>query len=129
MAERRRRAAEREQCRETLLVLLSRMQRGALLEGERPLLRAHVEQLLTADADLRRTCAGQQTVIQRLGHQLDAAHQAIEEAEQAAADYLAQLDMYRTVEEQQRPDRAARIRAFLDEQTAHLNTPTPEPQP
>ena len=130
MAERRRRTADRDTRRESLFVLLSRIQRGVpITAAEAALLRAHVEVELTESDELRRTVAGQQTAIQRQGRQLNAAHEAILEAEQNAADYLAQLDMYRTVEEQQRPDRADRIRAFLAEQTAHLTTPTPEPQP
>ncbi|MER8086597.1 hypothetical protein ABTZ57_16040 [Streptomyces sp. NPDC094048] len=157
MAERKRRTAERDTRRESLLVLLSRMQRGALLDAERPLLQAHVEAELSDADELRRTVAGQQTAIQRQAAQLEAAHDAIREAEQYAIDYREQLHMYRAVEEQRqaaaaRPrhtggnaedcpacvgtnspypficpgapgTRAARIRAFLDEQTAHLTTP------
>ncbi|MFD9853434.1 hypothetical protein ACFWXZ_14395 [[Kitasatospora] papulosa] len=150
MAQRRRRAVEREQRRDVLLVLLSRHDRNVITDAERPLLRAHVEAELRDADDLRRTVDGHQRRAERLARQLDAAHDAIEEAEQAtnraehlaadlrartikaeqaAADYLAQLDMYRTVQEQQRPDRAARIRAYLAEQTAHLAPSTPEPQP
>ncbi|MFF5642088.1 hypothetical protein ACFY8Q_07210 [[Kitasatospora] papulosa] len=123
MAQRRRRAAEREQRRDVLLVLLSRHDRNVITDAERPLLRAHVEAELRDADDLRRTVDGHQRRAERLARQLDAAHDAIREAEQLAADYLAQLDMYRTVREQQRPDRAARIRAFLAAQTAHLATP------
>ncbi|MFE6683949.1 hypothetical protein [Streptomyces sp. NPDC057729] len=145
MAERKRRTAEREQRRDTLLVLLSRMQRGALLDAERPLLQAHVEAELSDADELRRTVAGQQNAIQRQAAQLEAAHDAIVEAEQYAIDLREQLHMYRVVEEQRQADareqlhmyrvapvdaeaaRAARIRAFLAEQTAHLNTPEPQP--
>ncbi|MGW3166957.1 hypothetical protein ACWC9Q_29685 [Streptomyces sp. NPDC001142] len=146
MAQRRRRTAEREQRREVLAHLLSRSDRGVLTDAERPLLRAHVEAELRQSDDLRRTVQGQQLVIQRLGWQLDAAHDAIREAEQDAADYREQLHMYRTVEEQRQAARAnrrptveelaaptpaerrtARIRAFLAEQTAHLTTPEPQP--
>ncbi|MFI7563818.1 hypothetical protein ACIBVM_18510 [[Kitasatospora] papulosa] len=121
MAQRRRRAAEREQRRDVLLVLLSRSDRDVITDAERPLLRAHVEAELRDADDLRRTVDGHQRRTERLARQLDAAHDAIREAEQLATDYLAQLDMYRTVAEQQRPDRAARIRAFLAAQTAHLD--------
>ncbi|WP_406014343.1 hypothetical protein OG520_22230 [Streptomyces sp. NBC_00984] len=127
MADRRRRTAEREARRDVLAHLLSRVDRGVITDAERPLLRAHVEAELRDSDDLRRTVGGQQTAIQRQAAQLAAAHDAIREAEQQAADYLGQLDMYRTVEELRRPDRAARIRAFLAEQTAHLITPEPQP--
>ncbi|MFI8817477.1 MULTISPECIES: hypothetical protein [unclassified Streptomyces] len=135
MAERKRRAAERETRRESLLVLLSRMQRGALLDVERPLLRAHVETELSDANELRRTVAGQQTLIQRQAVQLDAAHDAIREAEQDAADVREQLLAYRAVEAQRRAEHRqalsrlltirshSNVRAFLDEQTAHLPTP------
>lgn len=119
--------AAREERRESLLVLLARLNRGPLTEPEQALLRTHIG-AETAEADqLRRTAAGQQATIQRQAAQLEAAHDAIVEAEQAAADYLGQLDMYRTVEEQRRPDRAARIRAALGEQTAHLITLEQQP--
>lgn len=106
MAQRRRRTLEREQRRDVLLVLLSRSDRGVITEAERPLLRAHVEAELRDADGLRRTVNGQQTVIQRQAAQLEAAHQAIREAEQAAADYAEQLHMYRAVEEQRQADRA-----------------------
>ncbi|WP_326698025.1 hypothetical protein OG909_12145 [Streptomyces sp. NBC_01754] len=145
MAERKRRAAARDQARTELEHLLARLDRHTLLDTERPLLRTHVEQLLATDAELRRTIAGQQTLVQRLGRQLDAAHDAIREAEQQAADTAEQLRAYRAVEEQRQADRVTRrpslaewwtataaerrathIRAFLDEQTAHLTPSTPE---
>ncbi|WP_424862120.1 hypothetical protein [Streptomyces sp. MMS24-I29] len=115
MAYRKRRAAEREQRREVLAHLLSRVDRGVLTDAERPLLRAHVEAELRESDDLRRTINGQQRRIERLAHQLDAAHDAIREAEQDAADAREQLHMYRTAEAQ-RQDRAT-----------HLNTPEPQP--
>ncbi|OKJ42293.1 hypothetical protein [Streptomyces sp. CB01580] len=126
MAYRRRRAAEREQRREVLAHLLSRSDRGVLTDTERPLLRAHVEAELRESDDLRRTINGQQRRIERFIAQLAAAHDAIREAEQDAADAREQLRAYRTAEAQ-RQDRATRIRAFLAEQTTHLNTPEPQP--
>ncbi|QKN87576.1 hypothetical protein SEA_HFRANCETTE_50 [Streptomyces phage HFrancette] len=118
MAARRRRAAERQARREVLAHLLSRVDRGVITDAERPLLRAHVEAELRESDDLRRTVQGQQTVIQRQAAQLDAAHDAIREAEQDAADAHEQLHTHRVVEAQ-RQDRAARI--------AHLTTPEPQP--
>jgi phage shock protein A len=131
MVERKRRAADRQTRRESLLVLLSRVQRGVpITPAEASLLRAHVEVEIGESNELRRTVQGQQNEIQRQGRQLDAAHTAIEEAEQAAADYREQVAAYRAVEAaRQAPDRIDRMRAFLDEQTAHLTTTTPEPQP
>ncbi|MFE4328712.1 hypothetical protein ACFRQM_04435 [Streptomyces sp. NPDC056831] len=128
MAERKRRTAEREQRRDTLLVLLSRMQRGALLDAERPLLQAHVEAELSDADELRSTVAGQQTLIQRQAAQLDAAHAAIEEterehgraeircatAEQRAADLAEQLRMYRAAYGPDGLARAGRIRDAYD---------------
>ncbi|MFB6992848.1 hypothetical protein, partial [Streptomyces sp. NPDC056304] len=64
---------------------LSRSDRGVITDTERPLLRALVEAELRESDDLRRTVAGQQTVIQRQAAQLAAAHDAIREAEQDAA--------------------------------------------
>ncbi|MGW1405042.1 hypothetical protein [Streptomyces sp. NPDC002403] len=163
MAERKLRGADRQARRDSMLVLLSRIQRGVpTTAAEASLLRAHIEVELTEADELRRTVAGQQTAIQRQGRQLDAAHDAIREAEQRAADLAEQLYVYRAVEEQRQADRAApkhtggnaedcpachgtnppypficpgqpgtragRIRAFLNEQTAHLTRSTPEPQ-
>lgn len=99
MAERKRRAAERDTRREALFVLLSRMQRGVLLDAERPLLQGHVEAELHDAEQLRRDVDGQQSRAQRLTRQLDAAHDAIREAEQHAADLAEQLHAYRAVEE------------------------------
>ncbi|URC17971.1 hypothetical protein QEN62_gp49 [Streptomyces phage AxeJC] len=118
MAARRRRAAERQARREVLAHLLSRVDRGVITDAERPLLRAHVEWELRESDDLRRTVQGQQTVIQRQAAQLDAAHDAIREAEQDAADAREQLHTHQAVEAQ-RQDRAARI--------AHLTTLEPQP--
>ncbi|NEA19834.1 hypothetical protein [Streptomyces halstedii] len=143
MAQRRLRTALREDRRGVLAHLLSRSDRGVITHAERPLLRAHVEAELRDADDLRRTVNGQQKVIQRLGRQLDAAHDAIREAEQAA-DAAEQLRAYRAVEEQRNriiaagtipaewwtataaDRRATHIRAFLDEQTAHLDDPVPQ---
>ncbi|MEV2203755.1 hypothetical protein AB0E11_27865 [Streptomyces fradiae] len=85
MAERKQRAAERTTRRDSLLVLLSRIQRAVpITPAEAALLRAHVE-LELADADeLRRTVRGQQTAIQRQARRIDAAETAIREAEQRA---------------------------------------------
>lgn len=118
MAERKRRGAERDARRESLFVLLSRMQRGALLEAERPLLRAHVEAELAESDELRRTVAGQQTAIQRTGRRLEAAEDAIREAEQRAADAEEQLRMYRVVygPDAMKVHRAAEQRAEQAEQ-------------
>ncbi|MGC5343667.1 hypothetical protein [Streptomyces sp. DT171] len=145
MAERKRRAAARADRRGVLAHLLSRSDRGVITDAERGLLRAHVEAELREADELRRTVAGQQTLVQRQARQLAAAHDAIREAEQHAADLAEQLRAYRAVEEQRQADRVTRrpslaewwtataaerrathIRAFLDEQTAHLDTPTPE---
>jgi hypothetical protein len=97
MAERKRRAAERDTRRESLLVLLSRMQRGALLDNERPLLRAHVETELGEADELRRTVQGQQTAIQAAHNRTTAAEDAIREMEQRALDAEEQLTAYRAV--------------------------------
>ncbi|WP_032769880.1 hypothetical protein [Streptomyces sp. CNS654] len=104
MALRKARAAAREQRRAELEHLLARLDRHTLLDTERPLLRTHVEQLLTTDADLRRTLAGQQALLQRQARQLDAAHAAIQEAEQDAADAREQLLAHRAVEAQRQAD-------------------------
>lgn len=90
--------ATREERRESLLVLLARLDRGPLTEPEQALLRTHIEAETTEADQLRRTIAGQQATIQRQAAQLDAAHTAIEEAEQTLA-----------------------------EQTAHLTAPEPQP--
>lgn len=97
MAERKRRAAERDTRREALLVLLSRMQRGALLDAERPLLFAHVKVEVREADELRRTVAGQQTAIQTAHDRTTAAEAAIREMEQRAVDAEEQLTAYRVV--------------------------------
>ncbi|QKN87634.1 hypothetical protein SEA_CUMBERBATCH_51 [Streptomyces phage Cumberbatch] len=115
MAARRRRAAERQARREVLAHLLSRVDRGVITDAERPLLRAHVEWELRESDDLRRTVQGQQTVIQRQAAQLDAAHDAIREAEQAAADAREQGPKGLTDEDDATPaTRAAVLREGAD---------------
>lgn len=87
MAERKRRAADRDTRRDSLLVLLSRIQRAVpITPAEASLLRAHVEVEITESNELRATVAGQQDGIQRNIRQLNAAHAAIEEAEAALAE-------------------------------------------
>ncbi|WP_404959043.1 hypothetical protein [Streptomyces sp. 147326] len=91
MAERRRRAAERATRRDSLLVLLSRAQRGVpITPTEAALLRAHVEAELAEADELRRTVAGQQTAMQRACDRTRAAEAAIVEAEEDTARALAQ---------------------------------------
>lgn len=128
--------------------LIDRAGRLTLTPQEADALRGAAEAEFTESDNLRHTVGGQQSAMRRLGEQLDAAHEAIREAEQAAADAVEQLRAYRTVEEQRQADRATRrpslaewwtataaerrathIRAFLAEQTAHLTTSTPEQQP
>ncbi|MGI5450562.1 hypothetical protein ACQEVM_38455 [Streptomyces sp. CA-243310] len=93
MTERRRRAAERDTRRESLLVLLNRIQRGApLTPAEAALLRAHVTTETTEGDELRRTVAGQQTAIQRAHDRTRAAEDAITEAEDDAHRAQAQAD-------------------------------------
>ncbi|MGW1151990.1 hypothetical protein ACWD45_12015 [Streptomyces rubiginosohelvolus] len=121
---RHRAAAERTARRDSLLVLLSRIQRGIpTTPAEGTLLRAHVEVELT-DADQARAALGHQEAQHR--QQLAAAHAAIREAEQDAADLREQLLAYRTAE-----DLRAHIVAAGTIPTAHLTAtePTPEPQP
>ncbi|MEU4178180.1 hypothetical protein [Streptomyces sp. NPDC026589] len=95
---RHRAAAERTARRDSLLALLSRIQRSIpVTPTEAALLRAHVEVELT-DADTARTALGRQEAQHR--QQLAAAHDAIREAEQDAADLAEQLLAYRAVEAQ-----------------------------
>ncbi|MET9923311.1 MULTISPECIES: hypothetical protein [Streptomyces] len=82
---RHRATAERTARRDSLLVLLSRIQRGIpVTPTEAALLRAHVDAEL-ADADTARAALGQQEAQHR--QQLAAAHDAIREAEQDAAEW------------------------------------------
>ncbi|MGK3093759.1 hypothetical protein ACG93S_28875 [Streptomyces sp. WAC01490] len=140
---RQRAAAERAARRDSLLVLLSRVQRGIpVTQAEAALLRAHVEVELT-EADTARAALGQLEAQHR--QQLAAAHAAICEAEQDAADWKTtaatysglhssaeqdvadlreQLLAYRAVE-----DHRARIVAAGTIPAARLTASTPEPQP
>jgi chromosome segregation ATPase len=99
MAERKRRAAERDTRRESLLVLLSRARRGVpLTPAEAGLMFAHVEVELAEADELRRTVQGQQTAIQAAHDRTAAAEAAIRETEQRAVDAEEQLSAYRAVE-------------------------------
>jgi hypothetical protein len=92
MAERKRRASERDARRESLLVLLSRTRRGvALTPAEAARLFAHVEVELAEADELRRTVAGQQTAIQAAGRRADAADAVIVEVEQDRDQARAEL--------------------------------------
>lgn len=134
--------------RASLRNLIDRAGRVTLTPIESDALRGLAEAEFTESDALRATVSGQQSASNRHGAQLAAAHEAIREAEQAAADAVEQLRAYRAVEEQRQADRATRrpslaewwtataaerrathIRAFLAEQTAHLTTSTPEQQP
>jgi hypothetical protein len=98
MAERKRRAAERDTRRESLLVLLSRARRGVpLTPAEAGLMFAHVEVELAEADELRRTVQGQQTAIQAAHNRTAAAEAAIREMEQRALDAEEQLTAYRAV--------------------------------
>ncbi|MFI0906785.1 hypothetical protein ACH4TE_25165 [Streptomyces sioyaensis] len=86
---RRARTAEREHARSTrrdsLLVLLSRAERGVLSPAEAALLRATVEAELVEGDAARRAAGGQQAAVRRMQQRIDAAEQAIVETEQHAA--------------------------------------------
>ncbi|MFG3118680.1 hypothetical protein ACGF4C_30455 [Streptomyces sp. NPDC048197] len=86
---RRARTAEREQSRtarrDSLAVLLSRAERGVLSPAEAALLRTTVEAELAEGDTARRSAGGQQAAVRRMQQRLDAAEQAIVEAEQHAA--------------------------------------------
>ncbi|MEV6536802.1 hypothetical protein AB0M86_45850 [Streptomyces sp. NPDC051639] len=87
MAERKRRASERDARRESLLVLLSRTRRGVpLTPSEAALMFAHVEVELAEADELRRTVAGQQNAIQAAHGRTAAAEAAIVEAEERLAE-------------------------------------------
>ncbi|MFD3790798.1 hypothetical protein [Streptomyces cyaneofuscatus] len=134
---RQRAAAERTARRDSLLVLLSRIQRGIpLTPTEGALLRAHVEVELT-DADQARAALGRQEAQHR--QQLAAAHAAIREAEQDAADLGEQLRAYRAVEEQRQAEhrqalsRLLTIRSYSNVRTSldemYTLTPSTPEQP
>lgn len=81
-------AEDRQARRRTLLLLLSRADRGVLGQAEAALLRSLVETELAAGDTARRAAGGQQAAARRLQHRLDAAEQAIIETE-AERDRLA----------------------------------------
>ncbi|MGC5398063.1 hypothetical protein ACPXCP_20305 [Streptomyces sp. DT20] len=142
------RAARRARLRN----LIDRAGRVTLTPQEADALRGAAEAEFTESDALRATVGGQQAAANRHVSQLDAAHTAIREAEQHAADLAEQLRQCRAVEEQRQmharllsPEEqrqaaeehrarviaagtfpADRIRAFLAEQTAHLTPSTPE---
>ncbi|MFE7782056.1 hypothetical protein [Streptomyces nigrescens] len=94
---RKERDALRTARRDALLILLSRAQRGVLTRPEAEQLRVHVEAELALADQTRASAGGQQAAQQRTAHQLEAAHEAIREAEQRAADAEEQLRQYRAV--------------------------------
>jgi hypothetical protein len=98
MAERKRRAVERDTRRESLFVLLSRARRGVpLTPAEAALMFAHVEVELAEADELRRTVQGQQTAIQAAYDRTAAAEDAIGEAEQRAETAKQRLAGYEAV--------------------------------
>ncbi|MFE5851996.1 hypothetical protein ACFQ61_02050 [Streptomyces sp. NPDC056500] len=122
MARRRARAAERATRRDSLLVLLGRVQRGLpLTDAEATLLRAHVTVELDEADEVRRTVQGQQLAMQRLRDQLGAAHEAIREAEQDAATAREELNAHRAGTEMIRArmshavDQAAQLSVQLED--------------
>jgi chromosome segregation ATPase len=130
--ERRALAAQaRDVRRAQLRNLLDRLDRVGLTADERDALRGHVEPLLAEVGQLRHTVGGQQSAIHRHGVQLNAAHQAIEEAEQRAGQAEAALDRVRDAlapyDWPHAQVRAAAVRAALDEQQPTTDT-IPEPQ-
>ncbi|WP_399087992.1 hypothetical protein ACGH2B_12415 [Streptomyces sp. BBFR2] len=79
------REQERTARRDSLLVLLSRVQRGrTLTAAEASLLRTHVEAEIVEADQFRREAGGQQAAVRRAQQSLAAAHAAIVEAEQRA---------------------------------------------
>ncbi|CAL9481034.1 hypothetical protein [Streptomyces sp. enrichment culture] len=84
-ASRQQSAADRDARRESLAVILSRIQRGVpITPAEGALLRAHVELEITESNELRRTLGGQQAASRRMARRVEAAEAAIREAEQRA---------------------------------------------
>lgn len=79
--ERARRADERAARRTSLLALLARLDRGALLDAERPLLRAHVEAELAEYDEIRRDTRTMGRVVQRHVDRAKAAEETITELE------------------------------------------------
>ncbi|WHM36297.1 hypothetical protein [Streptomyces sp. BPTC-684] len=83
-------AAERATRRESLSVLLDRVQLGKpLTSAEAALLRAHVEGELADGDQARRSAAGQSAAVRREQQRTRAAEAAIVEAEQQLANALA----------------------------------------
>lgn len=82
----------RDARRESLAVLLARMQRGVLSPAEAGLLRVHVEAEMESARQAHATAAGAQTAAKQMRDRLDAADAAIVEAEHdrdQAAKHLA----------------------------------------
>ncbi|MFE7115476.1 hypothetical protein ACFU99_08650 [Streptomyces sp. NPDC057654] len=79
--ERREREELRTARRDSLLVLMSRAERGVLTRPEAAQLRQHVEAELTLADQTRASASGQRAANQRMRAQLDAAHAAVVEAE------------------------------------------------
>ncbi|MGY4990920.1 hypothetical protein [Streptomyces nigrescens] len=78
--------------RESLFVLLARVQRGApLTAAEAGLLRAHVEAEIAEGDQARRSAAGQAAAVRREQQRTAAAEAAITEAEQDRERALAAL--------------------------------------
>ncbi|MFE0189311.1 hypothetical protein [Streptomyces sp. NPDC058989] len=77
--------------RDTLLVLLSRAERGVLSHPEAVLLRAAVEAELVAGDQARRAAGGQQAAARRAQQRLVAAEQAIREVEAERDERTARL--------------------------------------
>lgn len=82
--------------------LIDRAGRLPLTPQEADALRGAAEAEIAEADHLRATVGGQQSAMRRLSEQLDAAHEAIREAEQAAADAGEQLRAHRAAEEQRR---------------------------
>jgi hypothetical protein len=122
MAERKRRASERDARRESLLVLLSRTRRGVpLTPAEAALLFAHVEVELAEADELRRTVAGQQTAIQAAGSRAEAAEAAIVEAEKDRDAALAELAAHQAAEAQRvKQGTSTHYRARAEQAEEHL---------
>lgn len=121
------RAARRARLRN----LIDRAGRVTLTPLESDALRGAAEAEFTESDNLRATVGGQQAAANRHATQLAAAHQAIREAEQHAADLAEQLRQYRAVEAQHQMRTRLRpgqliTQAFLAEQIAHLTPSTPE---
>jgi hypothetical protein len=121
MAERKRRASERDARRESLLVLLSRTRRGVpLTDAEAALLFAHVEVELAEADELRRTVAGQQTAIQATGRRAEAADAVIVEVEKDRDQARAELAELQAAAKQAQ-QRARVERAAPDAEHATMN--------